>query len=125
MYPMLIVVGLLGWFIPGAGHIAINQTKRGLIIFTAIVGLFVLGTYIGSIGVIDPVNAKMWYIAQMMTSPLTSILGRLTESRAIYSHGRPNEIGQVFTSIAGLLNFFCVISALHQAYLQRIEPSKE
>ena len=125
MYPFLVVVGLLGWIVPGAGHLLINQTKRGLVIFAAIVGLFVLGIYVGSIGVIDPVNAKMWYIAQILTSPLTNILGQLTVTKGIYSFGRPAEIGQLFTSIAGLLNLFCFINAVHQAYLQKIEPSEE
>ena len=125
MYPFLIVIALFGWFVPGAGHLVINQTKRGLVIFAAIVGLFVLGIYVGSIGVIDPVNAKMWYIAQMSTSPLTSILGRLTVTKAIYTYGRPAEIGQLFTAIAGMLNFFCVVNAVHQAFLQKIDQSKE
>lgn len=65
----LLTVGLLAWLVPGGGHFALNEKKRAAIIFVAIVVTFCIGLYVGSIGVIDPVNAKPWYVAQIMNSP--------------------------------------------------------
>ena len=65
---LLVIVGLLGWAVPGAGHFAIKEKKRGIIMFVAITAIFLVGLYVGSIGVIDPVGAWPWYIAQIMTS---------------------------------------------------------
>ncbi len=113
--PLLALVGMMGWFIPGAGHWLLQERKRAIIIFAAIVALFVLGIYVGSVGVIDPVNEDLWYIAQMLTSPLVAALGQLTATRGYQSFGRPLEIGQIYTSIAGMLNLLCIINALYLA----------
>ena len=121
--PFLIVVGLLGWFIPGAGHLLINEKRRAMIIFATIVATFVIGLYIGSIGVINPVSAKSWYVAQIMNSPLVAGLGHITKSRGYCVFGRPNEIGQIYTSIAGLLNLLCIVNAVYIAHAGKAPPS--
>mgnify|MGYP000571792717 CR=1 FL=1 len=58
----LLVVGLVAWAIPGGGHFIIKERKRSVIIFTTIALTFLAGLYIGSIGVIDPIGSKPWYI---------------------------------------------------------------
>jgi len=117
----LLSVGVLAWLVPGAGHFAINEKKRAAVIFAAIVLTFCAGLYIGSIGVIDPVNAKPWYVAQLMNSPAVAILGYLTRTGNYPVYGRPNEIGQIYTGIAGLLNLLCIVNAVYMAHLRRIQ----
>ncbi len=121
----LLIVGLVGWFVPGGGHLVINEKKHAFIIFVTIVLTFAAGIYIGSIGVINPVGAKPWYVAQLMNSPAVSVLGRITATGDYPVFGRPNEIGQIYTSIAGLLNLLCIVNAVYWAYLRRIEPAGE
>ena len=123
--PFLLVVGLLGWFIPGAGHLVINEKRRAMIIFVIIVATFTIGLYIGSIGVINPVSAKSWYVAQIMNSPLVAALGHMTKVRGYCVFGRPNEIGQIYTSIAGLLNLLCIVNAVYIAHAGKTPPSGE
>ena len=123
--PFLITVGLLAWFVPGAGHFVLNEKKRAAIIFVAIVLTFCAGLYIGSIGVIDPVNAKPWYVAQIMNSPVVAALGCLTRTGNYSVYGRPNEIGQIYTGIAGLLNLLCIVNAVYMAHLRRIHTGGE
>lgn len=115
----LLTVGLLAWLVPGGGHFALNEKKRAAIIFVAIVVTFCIGLYVGSIGVIDPVNAKPWYVAQIMNSPAVAVLGWLTKTGNYPVYGRPNEIGQIYTSITGLLNLLCVVNAVYMAHLRR------
>jgi hypothetical protein len=120
----LITVGLLAWVVPGAGHFMLKEKKRSIIIFTTIIITFCIGLYVGSIGVINRVNAKAWYLAQIMNSPMVEVLGHVTASapERYRVFGKPNEIGQIYTSIAGLLNLLCIVNAVYMANLYVREP---
>lgn len=115
----LVVVALLGWAVPGGGYLAIKETKRAVIIFIVITATFLTGIYIGSIGVINPVEGWAWYIGQIMTSPVVALLANLTEAQGYESYGRPCDIGQIYTAIAGGLNLLCIVSALYLAHSGR------
>lgn len=117
----LSLIGLLAWFIPGGGHLALNEKKHAIIIFVTIVLTFLTGLYIGSIAVIDPVHSKPWYVAQIMNSPIVAVLGRISTEDNYIVYGRPAEIGQIYTSIAGLLNLLCIVNAVYWAHLRRTE----
>jgi hypothetical protein len=124
-----LMVGLGGWFVPGAGHIILGERSRGIIIFVAITALFAGGLYIGSIGVVDAVNARPWYVGQMLTSPLVSLLARMNPSIGGMprwpSYGRPFEVGQIYTTIAGMLNFLCIVNAMYMAYSGKQQPETD
>ena len=117
----LVTIGVLAWLVPGAGHYALNDHRRAAVIGVTIVLTFLVGLYIGSIGVIDPVGAKPWYAAQIMNSPIVFLLGRLSATGHFPVYGRPNEIGQIYTSTAGLLNLLCIVNAIHMAHRQGME----
>lgn len=121
----LITVGFLAWVVPGAGHFMIKEKKRSVIIFVTIVLTFLIGLYVGSIGVIDRVDAKAWYLAQIMNSPMVAALGHLTSTapEKYQVYGRPYEIGQYYTSIAGLLNLLCIVNAVYLANLRGTKTS--
>jgi hypothetical protein len=116
-YFVLLTVALASWLVPGAGYLLLKEKTRAAIIFFAVTLTFCLGLYIGSIGVVDPIGAKFWYIAQIMFSPAVAVLGYITAGGAYPVYGRPNEIGQIYTSIAGLLNLLCIINCTYLAYL--------
>ncbi|HEV55961.1 MAG TPA: hypothetical protein ENN87_00475 [Phycisphaerales bacterium] len=117
----MVTVGLLAWAIPGAGHFLIGERRRAIIIFVTIALTFATGLYVGSIGVIDPVNARPWYIAQIMASPLVGVLANVTRSGQYAVYGRAADVGQIYTSIAGMLNLLCILSAVYMAYQGRGE----
>lgn len=115
----LVIVGLVAWIVPGAGHVLIRERKRGIILFLVITGLFVTGLYVGSIGVVDWVTGRIWFYAQIMYSPAVGIIANITQNGDYPTYGRPCDIGQVYTGIAGLLNVLCIISAVYMAYCGR------
>jgi hypothetical protein len=117
----LITTGLLAWLVPGAGHYLLHEHRRAVVICVAIVLTFLTGLYVGSVGVIDPVGAKPWYVAQIMNSPVVFLLGRISATTDFPVYGRPNEIGQIYTSIAGLLNLLCIVNAIYLAHLRGME----
>ncbi len=43
----MLIVGLLAWLVPGAGHLALKEKKRSIIIFATIVLTFCIGLYVG------------------------------------------------------------------------------
>ena len=118
---LLLTVGLLGWAVPGAGHFFIKERKRGVIIFITVTLTFLLGLYIGSVGVVDPVEAWYWFIAQILTSPAVALLAKETQTGEYHSYGWPCDIGRIYTSIAGLLNLLAVVSAVYMAHCGRGE----
>ena len=120
---LLLTVGLAGWLIPGAGHFIIKERARAIIIFTAIVLTFALGLYVGSIAVVNPVTGKLAYVAQIMNSPAVAAIGRITKEGQYTVFGKPNEIGQIYTSIAGLLNLLCIVNAVYLAHLKTTRPA--
>lgn len=129
-------VGLFGWLIPGGGYFVLGDKKRGTIVLVTLVLTFLVGLYIGSIGVIDPVGAKPWYVAQVMNSPVVIVIGNIVThgyqvyaqtkdySQAYFVFGRACEIGQIYTSVAGLLNLLCIINGLYIAHTRAIKGEK-
>ena len=120
---LLTVVGLSAWVVPGGGHLVLGDRRRAGVIFVTILVTFLLGLYIGSVGVIDPIGAKPWYAAQIMNSPTVAFLGQISADGNYPVYARPNEIGQIYTSVAGLLNLLCIVNAIYLAHLQSVGKS--
>lgn len=125
---LLIVVGLAAWAVPGGGHFIIKERKRGIIIFVTVTLTFLMGIYIGSIAVVNRVGAKPWYAAQIMTSPVVGLIANTVEvsvtedNKPKYvSYGKSYDVGQIYTSVAGMLNLLCIISAVYMTWCGRGE----
>lgn len=122
---LLLVVIAAGWAVPGAAYLLLGQTKRAVIVLITILVIFIIGIYVGSIGVIDPLSETSgilgrlnpWYLAQVLNSPLVLLIGQATAAGAYPVYGKPQEIGQLYTSISGLLNLLCIINGLYVAHL--------
>lgn len=121
----VIMVGVLAWLVPGWGHFVLGERKRAMIIFATIGVTFAVGVYVGSIGVINYVTAKPWYVAQIMNSPAVWLLGYLTEVNGYRAYGWPNEVGQIYTSTSGLLNLLCIVNAVYVAYVRSEETVRD
>ena len=117
----LAIVALAAWAVPGGGHFVIKEKKRAVVIFFTITLTFLIGIYAGSIGVIDAVGAWPWYIAQIMASPAVTLIANITATAEYPSYGKPFDIGQIYTTIAGMLNLLCIVSAVYMAYCGRGE----
>lgn len=112
----LFLVALTAWAVPGGGHFLIGQRRHATVFFIAIVLTFLLGLFIGSIGIVDPVGAKAWYLAQILTSPVVGWLGQVAQKGDYPVYGRPQDYGQIYTALAGLLNLLCILNAVYRAY---------
>ena len=119
--PFLLLVGVVGWFVPGGGYFILRERARAIIIFVAITATFIAGIYIGSIGVVDPIGpdpiaSKLRFFVQIMNSPFVGIIGHFTAGGGYPVYGRPNEMGQIYTITAGLLNLLCIVNCVYLAH---------
>ncbi|MBN1393256.1 MAG: hypothetical protein JW947_10705 [Sedimentisphaerales bacterium] len=116
---LLLVVGLLSWLLPGAGYFVLEEKKRAIIIFVTISLTLCIGLYAGSIGVIDMAGPAPFYVkaAQAVNPPIVLVLSHYTAGGGYPVYGWPNEIGQIYTMVSGLLNLLCIISAVSMAHL--------
>jgi len=121
------MVGLLSWLLPGAGYFLLKEKKRAIIIFVTILLTLCIGLYVGSIGVIDLVGPVPMYVkaAQVMNPPIVLLLSHYTTGGRYPVYGWPNEIGQIYTMVSGLLNLLCIVNVLSLAYLGKISQAGE
>jgi hypothetical protein len=123
---LLLIVGLLSWLAPGAGYFVLEEKKRAIIIFATISLTLCVGLYVGSIGVIDLEGPSPSYVkaAQVMNSPVVLLLSHRTAGGGYPVYGWPNEIGQIYTMVSGLLNLLCIVNAVSLAHLGKIRTGK-
>lgn len=116
----LAVVALASWAVPGGGHWLIRERKRAVIILLAVGGLFVGGLYIGSLGVLETAQSA-WYIfaGQLLVCPAVGALTQWAAGQGFVVYGRPQEIGMIYTVVAGLLNLLSISNAVYLAYCGR------
>ena len=109
---------LLAWLLPGAGHLYLRRTAKGLIFLVAIGALFVLGVasdarlevHLG----LDDIMASIVSLSQLATG-LPYLAARLLG----FESGRPTSLtfdyGITYTASAGLLNILVILDAYDTA----------
>lgn len=112
-----ILVPLVAWLIPGAGHIMQKRFGRGLLLMFSVVTMFLLGLamqgrvykpnggdILDMLGFVGDVGAGGLYF---LTLALDAGKGAISHATADY--------GTKYLIVAGLLNFICVADAYHIA----------
>jgi len=113
---------LLAWILPGLGHIAIGQRRRGWLMMIGILFLFFSGILIGGIDVVDMKQDRLWFIAQACNGPIAFIADFLNQSllktadattqARLTSLGNINSTGTLYIALGGLLNIVLILDAL-------------
>lgn len=120
-----VIAGVLAWAFPGAGHWYLGWRAHGVLFGVVIVGLFWGGMLIGGVkSTVDPAANKPWFVAQACSgvNPLVALgVDKVFKSRSRSSFARANELGIVYSGIAGLLNLLVVLDAAARAELPRPE----
>lgn len=122
------VVALAGWLLPGAGYFLIGQRSRGLTVGITIIALFVLGLLIGGLRVVEASNLgyttatmraimdRPWFVGQVLAGPMALITANIARGEwFLHSHARLNEIGTLYTAVAGMLNLMAVVDSAWRA----------
>ena len=114
---MSVVAPVLGWLIPGAGHIVQKRWIRGLLLMASIVIMFVLGLLMQGhiyqpnggdildiLGFVGDIGAGGLYIASRAMDMGHGSIAQVT-----------SDYGTKYLIVAGLLNFISVADAYHIA----------
>ena len=111
--PVVSLALLVGWLVPGAGHLLTRHWVRALLLFISITAMFWLGLamqgklYLPNID--DPLNA-LGFVGEL-GSGIFYFLGRaLGLGRAVVTITTA-DYGTKFVVVAGLLNFIAAVDA--------------
>jgi hypothetical protein len=120
--PVHVTAIILGWILPGLGHISLGQKRRGTLIMVGILFLVLCGALVGGIDAVDHNKDGLWFIAQVWCGPVVIGIDLLNQTilaplpiadKATYvglSH--VNEIGTLCIAMAGLMNFVVLLDLL-------------
>ena len=136
------LAGMLAWIIPGAGHVYLGRTVRGIIICVCVNGMFWAGMAMGGVFTVDPLGERWWFIGQISTgvSGAAAWYHQQDRRKALADEfslggprpGRSNKaeydkalhdrklalvyptdiVSRAYTGVAGMLNLMCIFDAI-------------
>lgn len=115
------IAGILGWLLPGAGHLFIGERTRGIIIMAVIAVTFWSGVAIG--GVKNTVNCsdrKLWFAGQICAGGHALVAMAWSKripdpQKLLVAYGRAEDVSVVYTAICGMLNVLVIFDVLVRA----------
>jgi hypothetical protein len=119
-YPLTnnaIIAPILGWIIPGAGHIFLKRYVRGLLLLISIFAMFFIG--LGMNGRIYKPNGGdildiLGFVGDVGAGGLY-FLARIMDWGNALAANAAADYGKTFIIVAGLLNFIAAADAHHIA----------
>lgn len=104
---------LLGWLVPGAGHLLVGKWGRALLLFVAIVGMYLIG--IGLVGKIYTPNTgevldMLGFVGQLGMGMLY-LLARWFSWGGSAAATTLNDYGTKYLVACGLLNLIAAVDA--------------
>ncbi len=118
---------ILGWVIPGAGHVYLGQVKKGVFFFVLLAGAFVVGVAIGGYDDVafpepsantpeNDITSQVMYRVIPVVQAMDGAVA-LVSSKAAQAAERDNrylgdyDIGLLYTCVAGLMNLIVMLDA--------------
>ena len=119
-YPLTIaavVAPIIGWIIPGAGHIYLKRYVRGILLLISVFGMFFIG--LGMNGRIYHPNGGdildiLGFVGDVGAGGLY-FLARIMDWGNAMAANAAADYGKTFIIVAGLLNFIAIADAHHIA----------
>jgi hypothetical protein len=120
VYPlttMAVVAPIVGWLIPGGGHLLLRRYGRGLLLLVSVVAMFLIG--LGMQGRIYKPNGGdildiLGFVGDV-GSGLLYFIARAMDLGNVMAANAAADYGKTFLIVAGLLNFIAVADAHHIA----------
>jgi len=114
---MAVVAPIVGWLIPGGGHILLRRYGRGILLLVSVVAMFVIG--LGMQGRIYRPNGGdildiLGFVGDVGAGALY-FLARIMDWGNVMAANAAADYGKTFLIVAGLLNFIAAADAHHIA----------
>ena len=112
-----VVAPIVGWLIPGAGHLLLKRYVRGVLLMVSVVAMFFIG--LGMNGRVYGPNGgdilEMLGFVGDVGSGVFYFLARIMEWGQAPAATAIADYGKTFLIVAGLLNFIAAADAHHIA----------
>lgn len=120
------------WLVPGLGHYLMGQRTRGIVLAVSIGLLWLMGLGIGGISVLDPTRFAQnivgfgqlgmgpscvgYFVNDQLRDRVLAVPKEapLSDHPFEPSFGHENELGVLFTALAGMLNLLAVIDVAYR-----------
>jgi hypothetical protein len=114
---MAVVAPIVGWLIPGGGHILLKRYVRGILLLASVTAMFVIG--LGMHGRIYQPNGgdildMLGFVGDVGAGALY-FLARIMDWGNTMAATAAADYGKTFLIVAGLLNFIAAADAHHIA----------
>ena len=112
-----LIVGVLAWCVPGAGHFLVGQTRKAVIFLAVLGGMFLIGLAFG--GELVPFRTAEPLVFLTAVAQWALLVPRVVS--AVIGAGGGDvvavtyEYGNTFLIVSGLLNMLVVFDALDLA----------
>lgn len=113
-----------GWFVPGLGHLLLGEKSRGIVIGLAILFVWLSGLLVGGISSVNRQEHPAWFAGQVMIAPSLLVDAYRSvgpkpkphDAQTYYvpSLGRPQELGLLMSTMAGLLNLLAIVDVAYR-----------
>jgi TM2 domain-containing membrane protein YozV len=103
------VAALLGWIIPGAGHILQGRKVRGLVAFGLVVTLFAIGCYLAGGTNLDRSRHFYYWAGQALLGPIAFAVEMVHGHPLMTENVEYADAGVVLSSVAGMLNVLLLL----------------
>ncbi len=133
------LAAILAWVWPGAGHIYLGERRRGLLVMFGVLFLFLGGVLVGGVDSVDRKEDRLWFLAQVLCGPIAIAVDgvnqavlkplppdwleryqaadpAMTQQLRRKGLGHVNEMGTLYSALAGLMNLVAILDALHPTH---------
>ncbi len=100
---------LLGWVVPGLGHIAIGQRAKGWLYFWVITVLFAAGVFLAEGRNLDYERDHLYFFAYGWNAGATALSWLLTRGLVLDHEIAFLQMGFLYSAVAGLLNLVALM----------------
>jgi len=106
---------LLGWLVPGAGHVLLGKWKKGLFLFLLLGATYLFGLWIVGFRAVSFDDNPFYYVGQY-GSGATFLLARLFGAEKAYPrpevHPSWFDPGLLYVCVVGLLNLVIMMNVM-------------
>ena len=106
------VAGVLGWLVPGLGHLYVGRPAKGLLFALVILGTYALGLFLSGWTCVNPVRDPIWFSAQAVAAVPTLLTAWLTRGLEATERLPTYDVGLLYVTVAALLNAVAISDVL-------------
>ena len=116
-----LLVGLLGWCVPGLGQLAVGRPDKALMMLIAIGGLYFWGLALTGFTCVNPNVYALEFAAHVFAGGPTALALYVPDHLTAQGYLPYFEVGRLYVAVAGLLNAVAMSDAIGDAQMHNAE----